>query len=80
MKLLNKKNKTEIINRLAANEIIFRAIISDSNLSEDKLSDARYHFIENMCEILSLIGNLEDVIKYSSIVNKYKTKWEKSDE
>ena len=56
MKLLNKKNKTEIINRLAANEIIFRSIISDSNLTGDKLPEAKYHFMKEKREYPSLIG------------------------
>jgi hypothetical protein len=64
MKILTKKQVNEILCRIKTNQIIANRYIKDI--------DALDMATENNAEIVSLVGNIEEMIQVATALGKYK--------
>lgn len=78
MKLLNKKQQKEIIERASANHIIATRLIDkcidDENITAKAMIDWLSHLIENTSRIAFLVGGIEGMKMAQNITEHYENK------
>lgn len=75
MKILNKKQQKEIIQRASANHIIAKQLIDkcidDENITAKAMIDWIGHLIDNTSRISFLVGGIEGMKMAEDITTKY---------